>query len=353
MKVKHPKGIHGTAQTGYRAFVRVKGHPLKSKRFPKDADVAKIELWRERERAKLILKRPSEKPSADASGPFRANALLYLECVTAMPSYTDRVRHIFEWIALFGDQEADTITPAQIRAQRDRWLTIGPRSRQQGKTRIIEAKPLAASSVNHRLRALENLFTVLWPHSANPVRHVPEADPPETLPRALDATVVEKLFAVLPPGKTRARLQVLRAIGQPAKTLMRLKPADVDLELGVMYLPRRKKGKGKRGIALPLLPSAVEAFKALIEVKGWGEFSTSGMHSLVQRACAKHGLPKVTPYQLRHTFGTNFLAATKDLRATQRAMNHSTLDLTLRYAEAAVEPALAAAFAQMAEAEKR
>src|SRR5688500_19682445 len=126
---------------------------------------------------------------------------------------------------------------------------------------------------------------------------------------------------------------------------MRLKPGDVDLENGVMYLPVRKKGKGTQGVALPLLPQAVEAFQELIAVHGWGEFSTSGMHSLTQRACEKAKLPKITPYQLRHTFGTNFLAATKDLRATQQALNHSTLKLTLRYASGAVEPALAAAFA--------
>lgn len=344
------RGIHVTP-SGYRAFVRVKGHPLKSKRFQQGTDVEKIQLWRERERAKLILKKDI-RSRKQPSGIFRDDAMLYLETVTAMASYKDRVRHIFEWISLFGEQETDSITPAQIRAQRDRWLTVGPRSRQRGKDRVIEAKPLSASSVNHRLRALENLFTVLWPGAPNPVRQVPEADPPESMPRALSAELIDKLFAVLPPGKTRARLKVLRSIGQPAKTLMRLKPADVDLEAGVIYLPARKKGKGTRGMALPLLPSAVDAFKELIAVRGWGEFSTSGMHSLVQRACTKADLPRITPYQLRHTFGTNFLAATKDLRATQQAMNHSTLKLTMRYAQAAVEPALAAAFATMAESEK-
>jgi site-specific recombinase XerD len=96
----------------------------------------------------------------------------------------------------------------------------------------------------------------------------------------------------------------------------------------------------------------VRAFQEVIAMRAWGEFSTSAMHSLVQRACAKAKLPKISPYQLRHTFATNFLAATKDLRSTQRALNHATLKTTLKYASAAVDPVLAAAFATMADAQK-
>src|SRR5687767_5895563 len=142
------KGIHKTP-TGYRAFVRVKGHPLASKRFPKDADLRAVQLWRARARAKLILKSDA-RTKKQPSGTFRQDAILYLESVTAMTSYKDRVRHSFEWIALFGEQETDTITPAQIRAQRDKWLTVGPRTRTRGKERILEHKPLAASSVDRK-----------------------------------------------------------------------------------------------------------------------------------------------------------------------------------------------------------
>mgnify|MGYP003393012043 CR=1 FL=1 len=345
------RGIHQTLH-GFRAFVRVKGHPLKSKRFPRDADLEKIKLWRERERAKLILQR-QEHHAPYVGGAFRADAILYLESVKAMPTYAERVRQIFEWIGLFGDQESATITPAQIRAQRDRWLTVGPRSRQRGKERIIEAKPLAASSVNHRLRALQNMWTVLWPGTPNPVRQVPEAEEPQIVPRALSASVINAVLAKLPPGKTVARLNVLRWTGMPAKTLMRLKAADVDLKRKLVYLPGRQKGKGTHGAVLPLLPQAVKAFKMLIRENGWGEFSASGMHSLVQKACESADVPRMNPYQLRHTFATNFLLATNDLRATQRALNHSTMKLTERYAHGAVEPAMVAAYAKMAKAQRK
>lgn len=344
------KGIQPTP-FGYRAWVRVKGHPRKSKRFSRDTDLETMQLWRERERAKLILTRQQWK-SQEPSGSFRQNAILYLESVKGMPSYTDRVREMFEWVALFGDQDCDTIAAVQIRAQRDRWLTVGPRSRQRGKVRIIEAKPLAASSVNHRLRALRNMWTVLWPGTPNPVKDVPEADEPTPMPRALPAAIINAAFAKLPPGKTKARLNVLRWTGFPAKTLMRLSPADVDLETGLVYLSGRKKGKGTRGTVLPLLPAAIHAFKQIAKADAWGSFSTSGMHSLLERACAAARVPRFTPYQLRHTFGTNFLLATGDLRATQRALTHSTPKLTERYADAALEPALVTAYAKMHRAAK-
>jgi integrase len=271
-----------------------------------------------------------------------------------MPSYADRVRDIFHWIVLFDQQDCDTITPVQIRAQRDRWLTTGPRMRQKGKKKITEHKPLAASTVNHRLRALQNMWTVLWPQQPNPVRQVPEADEPTTVPRAMLPATVQAIFKHLPAhSKSRARLLVMFWTGLPGKTLMRLKREDVDLEAGIIYLPGRKKGAGTHGATLPLLPDAVKAFTELDAVHGWGEFSKSGLRSVFLRACAAAKVSDVTPYHLRHTFATNFLAATKDLRATQKALNHSTAKLTERYAMAAIDPVMLDAYAKMAKVSRR
>jgi hypothetical protein len=47
---------------------------------------------------------------ARRTGKFRDDARVYLDAVKAMPTYAERVKHIEEWIAEFGDRERDSIT---------------------------------------------------------------------------------------------------------------------------------------------------------------------------------------------------------------------------------------------------
>lgn len=356
------KGIQQT-DFGFRAFVRVKGFPLQSKRFPKNTATDVMQDWRELRRAKLIIKRTEKEKEArekvlpQIEETFAADATRYLASVTALTTFPERKTHIAAWVALFSDRLTQTIVPAEIRAQRDRWLTVGPKwqptNGKRGKRILIE-KPLAASSVNHRLRALENMWTVLWPNLPNPVRQVPEAEEPRNLPRAVSAATLDRIFEHLPAGDTKARLEVLRWTGLSAKTLMRLKQTDVDLRRKTMRVPGRLKGKGTHGTLRPLVPNAVTAFRTFKQLNAWGSFSTSGMRSVFQRACERAKLKEaVTPYQLRHTFGTEFLRATNDLRATQHAMNHSTSRLTERYTLGAMDGALVAAYAMMAKSQRR
>lgn len=338
----HAKGIQRTPQ-GWRAYVRVKGFPLKCKRFKADEPIEQIKEWREEQRAKLIVKRKEKAPIV-SSGTFADDARAYLAAVTAMPTYKERVQHIREWAALFGEQLTATITAVQIRTQRDTWLTVGPRTVYRKGKRVQLQLPLAPNTANKRLRALENLFTVLYPGQPNPVRQVPEAEEREGVIRAIPAGVVARIFAKMHPSPTKARLLVLRWTGLPAKSLMRLEAEDVDLRKRIMVLAGRQKGKGTKGRIMPLLPQAVAAFRELKREHAWGSFSTSAMYRAFKLACEKAGVKGVTPYDLRHTFGTEFLAATGDLRATQRALDHSTPTLTERYSRAALDPALAAAF---------
>lgn len=348
------RGIQPT-RWGFRAYVRVKGFPLQTKRFKRHHTLDKIQEWRELTRAKLIVRRELRQraqPEAPDPTTFRGAARQYLNTVTALATYKERVRHIGEWVDEFGDQDPQAITSAQIRARRDRLLMVGPKLVQKkvgGKRAwVAVAQPLSAGSVNKRLRALENLYTVLWPGTPNPVRQVPEADEPESRPQAIPKAWIAKIFRAMPPSKTRARLKVIRWTGIPHKTIGRLTRADVDLRRKQVTLPGRKKGRGTRGGVLPLLPGAVAAFREFVQADAWGPFSPSAMYKSVQLACAKVRAPAITPYQFRHTFATEFLAATKDLRATQKALDHSTPRLTEAYARAAVDPALAYAYRQVA-----
>jgi hypothetical protein len=55
----------------------------------------------------------------------------------------------------------------------------------------------------------------------------------------------------------------------------------------------------------------------------------------------------IRPYDLRHSFGTLGYAETGDIRATQELLGHSRIELTERYALAAIMPWAVAAVAKM------
>ncbi len=336
------KGIRELPNGRLRAYGRAQGTFFEHT-FPAGTELGEVRTWRRQERVRieLDLRARHEPPPATT---FAQDAKTYLDTVKAMPTWSERVKHIGEWTELFGDRPRATVTSADIRAQRDRWLTTGPRmewKRVGGKHQWVKVyKPLSASAVNHRLRALENLWTVLdGRHAPNPVREVPEAAEPEADARAIPLPLMRAIIDTMPDTKTRARLEVIAWCGLPHKTIMRLRPEDVHLAQRALWVPGRKKGKGTRGRLLPLTTDGVRAVKHFVQHDGFGPFSPSSLYKSFQVACRKLGLEGLRPYDARHTFGTAALAAT-DPHTAQLLMGLSTPKLVERYGRAAVNPML-------------
>src|SRR4051812_25987901 len=128
-----PTGIVRTA-TGYRVFVWVPwpGYPkgrIRSKRFTRtptyEPTHKEMEAWREDRRVDARRKKADD-PIPIGEG-FLADADRYLTSVQGMVGFKDRRRHIREWAALFGERPRAEIQAHEIRAQRDQWLTVGPK----------------------------------------------------------------------------------------------------------------------------------------------------------------------------------------------------------------------------------
>jgi len=363
-----PRGIrrHGA---GYQVRVSVAGADRSCTQFPLDATLEEMQAWQEDEDYRLRLiarKNPKHQPRPQA-GTFADDARKYLRAVAAMPDIKNRKRDIALWVAEFGGRRRHKIAASDVRAVRDRWLTVGPKRVYRKATEdepghwADVATPLAGSTVNHRLRALSNLWTVLDGRRApNPVREVPEADEAPELPRAIDYGLVEQILAALPdrgPGerdkkrstlsKTKARLRVMAWTGLPPAMVKKLKAKHVDLKGATLTIEGRKKGKGAPAIRLPLLPEAVEAFKALEAAGGWGPFSTSSVRASFNRAVKKVcTLTGLRPYDLRHSFGSRVFLTTGNLNATGDLLVHADKRTTRRYTLAAANPVLTAALGQ-------
>lgn len=336
---------------GWQAVVSRGGDgPRLYKTFPLGTDLAEMQRWRADTLATLRV----ERRQRASRGMFEVEARRYLKAVTALPTYADREREINLWITVFGRTPLEDITAADVRAVRDLWLT-SPRSAK-------DKRPVSPATVNRRLRALSNLFTVLGRnrHAPNPVRDVPEAQEATHRIRALSYDTIAAILAKLPDrgkpvkgdkrskvSQAKLRLTVMAYTGWPAGTLAQLRPQDVDLDTGHAHLPARRKGKGHPAVTVPLLPEAVAALRAFAAANLWGPFDARAVNRSWKRAAKACGVTGIRAYDLRHSFLTAIGQASKDERAVQALAQHGDIRTTRRYTEGSVQGRLASAIAAL------
>lgn len=333
------KGIRQQPNGSWRVYGRVKGEPFWG-RFPKSHSFADVKAWRE---AKIVEMRTGVKVLDDDSpSGFASDAKEYLKLVKGMASIEDRERHIDEWVAILGQQRRETITPFQIR-------------------KALEAKrrqKKAASTVNHFRTALLHFFTVMNGKSgANPVKDVPPyPEHSDEVIRAHDYGTIYRLLALMEPSKTRTRLRLIAWTGWPHAQVMRLKAEDIDFAGQRVRVTRRRKGKGVAGRWLPIvLPQTKAALEAFVKDDCFGEFSQPSMRKSLLLAAGKltarrrklrkgKAVPalRITPYHLRHSFGTLLALFIEDERALQELLLCSPKQVR-RYTAAATDPRVRAA----------
>jgi integrase len=359
---------------GWQASVYVTGHPRSYQLFPLETSPETMQTWRRDEKGRMRLTAPAR----ITKGTLAADARRYLQIVQDMPSFKSRKRDIGLWVEVYGHKSRDAITRGDVRIMRDEWHLRGPKrvwKRHQdrhGGAWVDVPGPLAASTVNHRLRALANLYTELGGrHAPNPAREVPELDEGDGEEYGLPYELIEAILAAMPDrgqglrGKTRTdisltkiRARVIAYTGLSPAEIGRLTPERVDLEAGWVATGRRRKGKGAWTGQRPLTPQGLDALKTFAYAGAWGKFSTSSMRQSIKRACAtvaaavegKPGgtviaamLHKFRPYDLRHSYVSEVLEKSGDLHATQLLSGHKVLRTTLRYGKRGVNPALQAA----------
>jgi integrase len=352
---------------GWQTCVRVTGHRPVYTPYPLDTDPKAMQRDRKATRDALKIVTPPA-----TAGTFAKDAQDYLTTILTMPDRQERTRHIGLWVAEFGARARATIKPWEIAAVRDRWLTIGPkrvmrRWRTDGIDRhgarwVELAVPLSASQVNNRLRALENLYTVLDGRRAdNPVREISEAEEPDGDARGLPYDVVEALLSHLPDrgrpdgsgtrptiSLTKLRLRVIAYVGLSHGELKRVGSSDLHLDapLPWVWIAGRRKGKGTKGTAQPLTEEGAAALGALVEAGGLGGFSHSAMWASFQRACSKLELSGIRPYDLRHSWATEVYEKTGgNLPVVQLLMRQKSPATAQRYGKRAIDPIRAAAIA--------
>lgn len=309
---------------GYRAHIRIEGTPY-FKHFPTGTPEVDILQW-------VIDTELEHRTGPVVRGTFTEDARQYLRAVSAMTSYSDRLRHINAWIAVFGDRQRKLITSAEISAQLQTWRHTK-----------------SASTCNHLRTALQHLWTTLDGKAGrNPVRDVPKFREPDPEPRGLTFAQLDTVFKQMANSKTKARAMVMAHTGLPHSTLMRLTRNHIDYTAKTAVIPRRRKGAGTMVRVLPLTPQAIKAFKMLDRYDGWGKFSRSSLLKSLHRACVSAEVTPIRAYDLRHSFGTEAYARTGDIGAVQALLDHSSIKMTNRYTLRAVDERVRRAVAALA-----
>ncbi len=171
------------------------------------------------------------------------------------------------------------------------------------------------------------------------------------LPRYLSVDEVDALLAgpdrSTPRGlRDRALIDVLYATGLRVTELVSLKPADMNLEVGVLTCI----GKGDKQRLVPVGDQAVASVRAFLSGgraallrghaspwlfpsgRGTAALTRVGFWKLLKQYALGAGVTtRVSPHVLRHSFATHLLDRGADLRAIQMMLGHASLSTTQIY----------------------
>jgi integrase len=304
---------------GWQAYTEIHGK-TRSKSFPITTPVAEMRTW-------LKDQRDTHAPVKSTRGSFGADVAEYLTRVTALVTYAQRSKQLRMWTdALGADRPRRTITTTEIDRVLQGWLLAG----------------LAPGTVKKRRMVLLSTWNTLDGKQApNPVRASVAPREPKPEARGMGYDVVARILAAMPPRSSRRgplRIAVLAWTGLPPGLLAKVERADLNLEARTLRVRPRRKGAGVEARTLPLLPQAVDAFRAFDQADAYGPYSITSLNQLFVRAC-RRATPPVTGvslYDLRHSFGAMLYRVTKDLATVARFLLHANVAMAQRYAAGAL-----------------
>lgn len=220
-------------------------------------------------------------------------------------------------------------------------------------------RPLAPSTINRELQLLRRVMrraAITWKLSlalpdwktvllAEPEEHVVD------IPLGLEAEILTELRADYRPA-----LRFLVMSGLRRGSVLKggahgpLTAAEVDLAAGILTVKVKSKKPGGKTLRLPITqamrvllaneigkhPAAVFTYVASATRDGRRHghrypIVATSFYSEFKRAAAKCGHPELRVHDLRHTAGNRTLAATGNLRLTQKLLGHSRVSTTQLY----------------------
>ena len=212
-------------------------------------------------------------------------------------------------------------------------------------------RELAATTVNRRLAALREFFEYLaeesqeeeWPNPVNWKRH--KVKPGQPLPRDVSESEIKRLFAQIVHPRDQAMFRLMLDVGLRVQEVAKLRTSDLmvtsDSSLGRLRV-RNEGAKGSKerfvwlasetlGVVQAWLaqrPQVVD--EALFITRRNKGFSVRGIQERLAYYCHSASV-KVSPHQLRHTFGRRMAEAGMPVTSLAALMGHAQVTTTQIY----------------------
>jgi site-specific recombinase XerD len=323
----------------YSARVMVAG-VRQRQRFPPSTPISHISDWLEEQRGLI---RQRRQLTVATKGTFQSDVRdEYLPQIRHLASYNERRLDIERWASIFKGRNRNTIKASEIRKVVSGWAAGIGTERQDRHGNTIQSGRLLASTLNHRLSALSNFYTLLnGKRGYNPVTEIERFTEGDRPIHAIDFAWIRKILDALPNNVTGARLRCLAYTGMRPVQLKRLQRQNIDLSDRTVWVPV---GKGGSTELISLPKAGAQAFEDLIRFAEdeslhprfrhkWGANIALGpMRQALRRAARRAGYPgDITTYWLRHSLATHMLDRGASTRQVQQQLTHSSLELIERY----------------------
>jgi len=266
-------------------------------------------------------------PTADPLEPVREALVLRGYSPRTRKVYLGHLRRFLEWCG-----EGQAAVPQDPDVQCRAYLL-----------HLVEVRAVSRSCHNQVVSSLRFYCEAVLERPTLALR-VPRPRKERRLPAVLSPGEVVRLLTRARSPKHRALLMLLYSAGLRVGEVVRLRPADLDTERGLL---RVRQGKGRKDRYTLLARRAVEAvelYLAAFPTEQWlfpgaregRHLTTRSAQRVVRRAARAAGIAKaVTAHTLRHSFATHLLERGTNLRIIQELLGHQSARTTQVYTHVA------------------
>lgn len=262
-------------------------------------------------------------------------------------TYEGLLRRFVAWTETRGVRRWDAVSPESLveflDAERQR--LVDPRLAPKGGRRLkSESLYLQVAALRAFFRFAENEHHV----AENPAVNLSLPRRWKRIPKALSEEQVRKLLVPPLEGtpdqlRDYAVMELAYSSGLRLAELRQLRLEQLHLESGFLTVI----GKGNKERVVPVGEPAVRALERYLGVRSQlvksrspgtvfltargTAFAHVTLWLRIKRWAAAHGVPKLTPHMLRHSFATHLMNGGADLRVIQELLGHSSIATTEVY----------------------
>ena len=210
-------------------------------------------------------------------------------------------------------------------------------------------KGLSPRSIQRVLSSCRSFFNYLVEHKGFEKNHAQNISSPKSsksLPKALDADLIQKLLNFKPKTELETRDKAIAELfyssGLRLSELQGINIGDISIK----ERSCRVVGKGNKTRDLPIGRQAVKSLRDWILIrekystesdlaifinKQGKRLSNRSIQARLKKLSTERGLPAVHPHMLRHSFASHILESSGDLRAVQEMLGHADIGTTEIY----------------------